>query len=42
MPEDDEERVSLGEGTFEENLATVLGADPDEMDDSIEEPEQGT
>ncbi|HUO49673.1 MAG TPA: hypothetical protein VMU09_12660 [Acidimicrobiales bacterium] len=39
MPDPDDERFSA-EGTFEENLGAILDVDPDDLDDSEEEPEQ--
>ena len=41
MPDpEDEERFSIP-GDFEENLRKVLEVDPEELEDSEEEPEQG-
>jgi hypothetical protein len=42
MPDpEDEERFSIP-GDFEENLRKVLEVDPEELEDSEEEPEQGS
>jgi hypothetical protein len=43
VPEPDEERVALPDdaGDFEENLRRVLSIDTDELDEELEEPEQG-
>ena len=38
-PKDDEERVGF-DGSFEENLSTLLGVDPEAVEDGVEEPEQ--
>jgi len=40
-PEEDEELVELGgSGDFETDLAALLGVDPDDLEDGLEEPPQ--
>ena len=39
-PPDYDEPVALP-GTFEDNLEAILSVDPEDLDDSEEEPEQG-
>jgi len=46
MPEPDEDEEQIGfdqaPGTFEENLAALLGVDPEAVEDGLEEPGQDT